>query len=574
MNAACIRAAVAAALIAAACLPARADGERIVFFDEDSRIGHGEIVFDASGGGMVQLKERWCSTWSGECKPMTLPLPVGARRMFARGLDVPRTLKLDRGVTITLNPLVGIDAELSVPSAVTGRPAMRRFAIARDTQMVPLPEDRAARTVELRTGAGGRATVRIADNATGAGASAPGAGSVLELSDGWCGRDAGVCPGVSMELFGDVLRRWVDGETSETEPFLNYQPFGDVTLHRSGDRLALQVAAKGSDGSAVEARFEGVQAGPAARVSDAAVSCERQREGVVGSVGYHLYRVSDGTCIGSLGWAVVPDPRASLRLAAGWCGRDDCPEMELSSGPFRADGQPSPVRFYEGQTNGPSLVVAWGRDGAPSMLRTGDTLLAVDIVPKDREPPARERVAKREPAPAGTGRRYALSDLPRPLGAYGLLAGVSDRSGIGSRGESACFLQPVAFVRGRILFKRLGAPKNGNPYHVKRYMECSRFEGGPTNCTLFEGTPDAPNPTGSNSGFDYTALGDGDFRMCPKGNAGQCSLLHACVREKGDITFDREFPSGGRLVDAMIATAAGDPPGYRYIDNRTIEIGE
>lgn len=66
----------------------------------------------------------------------------------------------------------------------------------------------------------------------------------------------------------------------------------------------------------------------------------------IGSVDFMLERQSDGACIGTLGWPVIPQSQASIALKSGWCG-PGCAQVTARSDPF--DNRPELFRTPGGR---------------------------------------------------------------------------------------------------------------------------------------------------------------------------------------------------------------------------------
>jgi len=290
-----------------------------------------------------------------------------------------------------------------------------------------------------------------------------------------------------------------------------------------------------------------------------------------GGVLLYVYRMLDDVCIGSISWAVVPNPSARIRLFAGWCGRDACGPAEGRTG--KGDWQTFPTRFWEGRTNWPSIRLRFSNQSAdgPGALSHGDERVVIRIADAS-EPVADVDLASNNKRPNGRGQILKMAQLEAPLGVYAFVPDQKNLKRIGNRGDNLCLTEPMVFAgRGRILMKRIGKPRKGNPYSIERFMDCSSFHGGPEVCEMFEGAPEAgKTPAAAGAPNTYRPLGQGDFEVCPR-DVNRCGLLYACVREGGAIAFDRQLADGGSLVDAMLDPGDGSKPLYRYIDNQTLE---
>ena len=99
---------------------------------------------------------------------------------------------------------------------------------------------------------------------------------------------------------------------------------------------------------------------------------------MIGTTAYAIKRVTDDAFIGLIAWHADPDPRAQLHLAGGWCGQG-CPEIALASDSWQ--GEDFPTRFYEGQTNGPSLTFIVGSCalGGPIGIESSDGQIIAQI---------------------------------------------------------------------------------------------------------------------------------------------------------------------------------------------------
>lgn len=316
--------------------------------------------------------------------------------------------------------------------------------------------------------------------------------------------------------------------------------------------------------------------GAAIAQSPAAFDCTPETEFRIGGVTFHIIRVHDNACIGSIGWAAIPDPVANLRLTDGWCDAANCAAYESSSTGKAPGNGGFPMRFGGNNLAGPKVKLTVGNNGidGPVILSGpgGKTMVRILNASREAEAGGDDLSTQTGQPDRSDATTYAITDLPQPLGIYALLQGRTSTEGIGNIGDNQCLINPSVFVGGGTIYqKEIAAPVDGNPYRIASWYECSRFEDQPENCVFHEGSPDAPNPVGSTGGFSFSPDGKGNFEMC-MADGTTCGLLFACVRPDGEVTFDREFPSGGRMVDAMLAGPGNEPLFFRYIDNTNILI--
>ncbi|KIT15946.1 hypothetical protein [Jannaschia aquimarina] len=564
--------------LAALATAERAAAEPISFVDAESGIVHAELTFPETGDGQLVLHERWCWTDSRHCDPATLTMPASYRRFFDLNDPVPAMIELENDVSIILDIVAGSDARLGI-----GEPTMMGdLDFFRDYELMhgsgttaPRPAERSSAIVELAADAlhGAPMRVRLADNAHVVAPALAGYGSVIELPDGWCGEPVAQCPAFSIELPGSLLREWAHGTSEEAanqdDAFSILMDDFEFYLLRTDRALSVEVIQWLDNDRQFRQRFDGgevVASAGADTGSTPAFDCSVNDTTAAGGAAFHVIREIDKACIGDLSWPDGPDPLAAIRMAPGWCGTDECGGIQLRSDSFIEDG--TPRRFYEGQTNQPSLIIETGDaawDGPVGLFASDGRVLARLVQAKDD-------TAGTPVTDDGPGERVAIADLPVPVGAYALVEGQTTLEGLGNRGDNLCLMRPTIFAGGgRVLFKTLGEPVDGNPYRTQEYLECSSFEGGPDACTKHAGTPDVPNPVGSGPGYEYTPLGGGDFTICPVRGEEPCALLYACVREGGAITVDRTMANGMNLIEAMIAPGGGVQSRFRYIDNTTLE---
>lgn len=564
-----------AALLASGAAALASDRIVVNFVDDRSRIGYAQLVFDGDEDGSLTLFERWCFNDSRMCDARIISVPAGFKRFFETEIKAPVTIELD-DVIIRLNEFVGLDARLIATTSARGE-VFRDFQILQgDNRPVaahPEAQPTSIITLTADDGSGEEMLVYSAGNGDETGDVFAGVGTVVRLPASMCGQIAETCTSFTFEPAGEAFPLWVNGQTSQDEPEFVFHEDLEITLFRDGNDLAAEIIQYLDNDQQRHVRFGGSVAVGNNESASSALDCT-PREPSIGSVDYHIFRDADGVCIGTLSWAVVPDPIATIKLARDWCGAGQCDALQLASDSFK--GENFPTRFWEGKTNRPSLELQPSDDGwgAPVGLFTSDGRIMIRMAPAARangDNPASTSI----PASISDGETYKISEIPGPLGIYAILQDRTDLEGIANIGDNLCLFSPVIYPRGgRIWFKELGTPINGNPYRITSWMECSRFNDGPENCVRHQGVPDAPNPVGSQSGFDYTPIGDGHFKICQQGDDGDCALLYACVGGDRPLTFDREFPAGGNMVEAMLATHDGQSPGFRYIDNETILIEE
>lgn len=563
-------------LLLAGALPAAAQSVEVNFVDPDSRIGYATLNFEGDADGTLTLRNRWCHSDSRICGAASVPVPGGFKRFFEAEIKEPVTIELDGEVTILLNPYFGMDARLATVSPM-GNEVFRNFQLLQGANrtVVPQPEVQAARVVSLdavQLGVG-QMRVLISDNADHVPAEVATYGSIIQLPENWCEQADAACPGFSFEVGNDLLHRWTEGAVGGDEPFYAISGDMEMQLHNRGGDLAADITQYFDNDRQYTQRFEASTTPQNVLEPVAKLDCEAGPP-TIGGVKYHIKRELDDACIGVLSWANVPDPIAVITLANDWCNTGTCGPLEMQSDSF-AD-EPFPTRFWEGQTNRPSLTLQASDQGwsAAVGLFAPEGRVLVRFVNAATAAPTPQA----EPQPTSgqpVGDAYKLDDLPGPLGIYAMLEDRTDMEGLGNIGDNLCLFSPVIYPgRGHIWFKELGAPVDGNPYKIRSWMECSRFGDGPENCVYHEGAPDAPNPVASQSGFKYTPMGNGHFQICQADGAGDCGVLYACVGPDAGLTFDREFPAGGRMVDAMLSTHDGQSPGFRYVDNETIQFEE